>query len=202
MIERSGSAAVALTFDDGPDPHSTPRLLDLLAELDVPATFFPISARARAHREIVQRMLEQGHRVGLHGALHLRHSTFPDDLLELDTRLAIEWLAHEDLRLWRPPWGLCTDTTRALAARHGLTLVGWTLDSGDWQRGRGAAEMLADLAPRLCPGAVILMHDGVGPGRRDPDGGVRDDCESTLELVPALVAEIRAAGLSVGPISA
>jgi SAM-dependent methyltransferase len=198
--KESGSSAIALSFDDGPDPRWTLPLLDILAQLEVRATFFPISSRARAHPEIIERMLADGHVVGLHGAFHLAHSSYPDDMLESDTRLAIEWLGVEDLRLWRPPGGGVTATTRRIAAENGLVLQGWSLSAADWIDGHASEAMLARLAPRLAEGAVILMHDALGPGERDGSPGIRDSCQPTLELVPLLVAEIRAKGLTPGPI--
>jgi peptidoglycan-N-acetylglucosamine deacetylase len=200
MREESGSPNVALSFDDGPDPHWTVRLLDILADLDVRATFFPISARAREHPQIIARMLEEGHGIGLHGAFHLRHKLYPDDMLECDTRLAIEWLGVSDLRLWRPPHGNVTETTPRIATQHRLILQGWSIDSGDWMSGQTAQDMLARIVPRLTEGSVVLMHDAVGPGERDGSPSIRDSCQSTLELVPLLVGEIRARDLSLGPI--
>jgi peptidoglycan/xylan/chitin deacetylase (PgdA/CDA1 family) len=201
MREGSGSAAVALSFDDGPDPGVTVSLLDTLAELDVRATFFPISARAREHPEIIARMLEEGHVVGLHGAFHLKHSIYPDDVLAADTRLAIEWLGNDDLRLWRPPHGVATDTTWRLAVEHDLVLQGWSLSGADWIDGHTSEAMFERLAPRLKAGAVIDLHDAIGPGKRGGSPSLRSSCQPTLELVPRLVAEIREQGLSLGAIT-
>ena len=202
MREESGSAAVALSFDDGPDPEVTTALLDTLAELEVRASFFPISSRAREYPEIVVRMLEEGHTVGLHGAFHLKHSIYPDDLLAADTRLALEWLGHEDVRLWRPPHGIATETTRRLAAEHGLVLQGWSLSSADWIEGHTSEQMFERLAPRLKAGGVIDMHDALGPGKRGGSPSLRSSCRPTLELVPRLVEELRARGLSLDAIVA
>ncbi len=185
-------SAVALTFDDGPDPRWTPLLLDTLAELRVPATFFPISARARAHPEIVSRIRDEGHEVGLHGALHLDHRRYPRDLLEYDTSLALELLGEPRPRLWRLPYGHLAPTSVHLARRHGLTLVPWSADTEDWRASSDVASMLAKVRPALRDGAVILMHDGIGPG--DPRS-TRKSCASTLELLPALVGELRRLGL-------
>jgi peptidoglycan/xylan/chitin deacetylase (PgdA/CDA1 family) len=202
MREESGSAAVALSFDDGPDPDVTTALLDMLAELEVRASFFPISSRAREHPEIVARMLEEGHAVGLHGAFHLKHSIYPDDLLAADTRLALKWLGHEDVRLWRPPHGIATETTRRLAAEHGLVLQGWSLSSADWIEGHTSEQMFERLAPRLRAGGVIDMHDAIGPGKRAGSPSLRSSCQPTLELIPRLVEEIRARELSLDAIVA
>jgi SAM-dependent methyltransferase len=200
MRKESGSSDIALSFDDGPDPRWTLPLLDILSQLEVRATFFPISSRARAHPEIIERMLADGHVVGLHGAFHLAHRSYPDDMLKSDTRLAIEWLGVENLRLWRPPEGGVTATTRRIATENGLLLQGWSLSAADWIDGHSSEEMFARLAPRLAEGAVILMHDAVGPGERDKSPSIRDSCQPTLELIPPLVAEIRARDLTTGPI--
>ncbi len=201
LRQHSGSQALALSFDDGPDPHWTPRLLDTLRDLEVRATFFPISARARSHPELVRRTLREGHGVGLHGALHLRHPHCPADLLAVDTRLAVAWLAVEDLRLWRPPYGLCAAPTRRLAAEYGLELIGWSVDTNDWRASSTVSAMLAHSAPQIGPGAVVLMHDGIGPGPESGTDAVRSSCAPTLDLVGQLVAESRARGLSLAPIS-
>jgi peptidoglycan/xylan/chitin deacetylase (PgdA/CDA1 family) len=185
-------SAIALTFDDGPDPRWTPLLLDRLAELQVHATFFPISTRARAHPEIIKRIRDEGHEIGLHGALHLDHTRYPRDLLEYDTRLALELLGEPRPRLWRLPYGRLAPTSVHLARRHRLTLVPWSADTEDWRASSDVETMLATVAPALRAGAVILMHDGIGPGDRR---FTRKSCEPTLDLLPALVAEARRLGL-------
>ncbi len=87
-----------------------------------------------------------------------------------------------------------TAATEAVAARHGLTLVGWTLDTHDW-RGDLASAMFARARPQLTPGAVVLMHDALGPG------ALRAGCHSTVELIEPLVIAARARGLRVEPIA-
>jgi peptidoglycan-N-acetylglucosamine deacetylase len=179
---------VALSFDDGPDARWTPVLLDRLAELKVPATFFPISSRAASQPALIARLHREGHAVGLHGAFHLDHQTTPTDLIEHDTQLALDWLGEPSPQLWRPPWGRVTPATAVIAKRHGLRLVTWTADTEDWRASATVASMLERVLPELRPGAVILMHDAVGPGLREDR---RDSAERTVELIPLLVAAIR-----------
>jgi peptidoglycan/xylan/chitin deacetylase (PgdA/CDA1 family) len=100
-------------------------------------------------------------------------------------------LGHLRLTRWRLPWGALAPYSQALAGEHGLRLVGWTADTHDW-RGDAAELMLEALA--LEPGAIVLMHDGVGPGAR------RGDCAQTARLVGPLVRRIRARGLEPGEI--
>ncbi|MFZ0089906.1 MAG: polysaccharide deacetylase family protein [Solirubrobacteraceae bacterium] len=173
---------VALTFDDGPDPGWTARLLDVLGRAGARATFFPIASRAAAAPRLVDRMLAEGHAVGLHCDRHVRHCTRDATWLRADTRRALERLARVGVvpRLWRTPWGDTAPWTAAVAAEHGLRLVGWTVDSHDW-RGDRADAMFAAIRPGLVPGAVVLAHDGIGPGARRPDA------RETIDLV-ALVA--------------
>ncbi|MGZ4312333.1 MAG: polysaccharide deacetylase family protein [Solirubrobacteraceae bacterium] len=166
----TGADTLALTFDDGPDARWTPRLLDVLARAGARATFFPIAPRAAAHPDLVARMVSEGHAVGLHCDAHERHSRRCATWVRADTRRALARL--RDLwvspTLWRTPWGDVARWTDAVAAEHGLRLVGWSVDTHDW-RGDDAATMLAATAHGLRPGAIVLAHDGIGPGARRPD---------------------------------
>ena len=182
---------VALTFDDGPDPRGTPAVLEALSLVETRATFFVLGERAERHPELLAQMLAAGHAVELHGYAHLRHTEHPRDVVAADLRRARAVLEHVRPSRWRLPWGALAAYSRALVAEHGLELVGWTTDSHDW-RGDPAAVMLDAL--ELAPGAVVLMHDGVGPG------ALRSDCEHTAQLVGPLVGRIRARGLEPGGI--
>jgi peptidoglycan-N-acetylglucosamine deacetylase len=192
-------SGVALTFDDGPDARWTPILLDRLAELKVPATFFPISPRAADQPALIARIRREGHAIGLHGAFHLDHQMAPADLVEHDTRLALAWLGEPSPQLWRPPWGRIAPATIVIAKRHGLRLVTWTADTEDWRASATVASMLEGVIPELRAGSVILMHDAVGPAL---PAERRDSPERTVELVPRLVAAIRERGLELTLIDA
>ena len=175
--------ALALTFDDGPDARGTPALLDALARDGVRATFFVIAPRAAAHPELVARTVEAGHTIGLHCDDHVRHCDRSRSWVSDDTQRALERLDRLDLRpaLWRTPWGVTAPWTRELADGFGLRLVGWDVDTHDW-RGDAAAEMFTATREGLRPGAIVLAHDGIGPGAR------RHECGETAALV-ALVAD-------------
>lgn len=175
----------ALTFDDGPDPVWTPLVLGALARAGAPATFFPLSPRAAAHPELVQQIRDAGHLVGLHGCDHLRHPACTRAEIERDTARALEALG--DVAWWRLPYGRAAPFSHAVAAAHGLRVVGWTHDTHDW-RGDDAASMLARAVPAVRDDAVVLAHDALGPGVR------RRDCAQTVALIEPLVAAARAAG--------
>jgi peptidoglycan-N-acetylglucosamine deacetylase len=179
---------IALTFDDGPDPVWTPLVLEALSEAR--ATFFVVAPRARRFPSLLADMRDAGHEVAFHCTEHLRHDTMLRGEIDADLRSGLHALARP-ARFWRTPWGVVTPATEAVAGEHGLTLVGWTADTEDW-RGDAPAEMLARVKGDLVSGAIVLLHDGVGPGAR------RDGCAETVALVQPLVSLARSRGLEPG----
>ncbi len=184
---RRYAAPIALTFDDGPDPVWTPLVLDALASVQAHATFFVIAPRARRYPSLLARMREDGHDVGFHCTEHVRHDTMTPEAIESDLKSGLTVLA-DSVRLWRTPWGVVTPATREVARKHGLTLVGWTTDTGDW-RGDTSGEMVSRVEGNLLPRAVVLMHDGIGPG------ATRDGCAMTVDAISPLVSLARSRGL-------
>jgi peptidoglycan/xylan/chitin deacetylase (PgdA/CDA1 family) len=190
---------IALTYDDGPDPEWTPRILDVLARHEARATFFVDARRALVQRDLVRAIAARGHEVAFHCFEHIRHSERNEVELcaELDLGLGLLDLVGVKPRAWRAPWGIETDTTRDLAAGHHLRLWGWNVDTHDW-RGDSVERMSAALAAQggLRDGDVILMHDALGPGAR------RLDCEETVALTELLLDSAADAGLATAPVSA
>jgi peptidoglycan-N-acetylglucosamine deacetylase len=184
--------ALALTFDDGPDPVWTPRLLDLLRALGAHATFFPIAARAAEHAAIIERICAEGHMIGLHCDQHVRHSERDVAWLERDTDAALRRLAELRVRpaFWRTPWGDTAPWSTQVARDRDLRLIGWTTDTQDW-RGDSAAEMFEATREALTDGAIVLAHDGLGPGAR------RESPEATLDYVALVGAHAREHSLSL-----
>jgi peptidoglycan/xylan/chitin deacetylase (PgdA/CDA1 family) len=181
---------LALTFDDGPDPVWTPRLLDLLSELGARATFFVIGPRASDHPTLIARMLDEGHSVEMHCEQHVRHSAREIAWGREDAARATARLRElgADPALWRTPWGDLAWWSQRVASEHSLRLVHWTVDTHDW-RGDSSEQMFADTRDRLTHGAIVLAHDGIGPGAR------RTDAEQTLGFVELAVAHARRRGL-------
>jgi peptidoglycan/xylan/chitin deacetylase (PgdA/CDA1 family) len=184
--------ALALTFDDGPDPLWTPRLLDLLRSLGARATFFPIAARAEAHPEVVEAIRADGHAIGLHCDEHIRHSERDAAWLCRDTDSALRRLAALDVSpwLWRTPWGNTAPWTTRIALDRDLRLIGWTADTHDW-RGDSADEMFECTRGALTEGAIVLAHDGLGPGAQ------RTTPAATLDYVTLVGAHARDYDLSL-----
>lgn len=196
-VARTGSCPVemttlALTLDDGPDAETTPRLLDLLAAHDAHATFFAMAGRATAHPGLIARMLEEGHTVGVHCVEHVRHSDGDADAIGRDADRALTALRGLGAQpgLWRTPWGDLAPFSHDLAQERGLQIVGWDVDTHDW-RGDHADAMLAATRPGLRSGAIILAHDGVGPGAR------RTDTSETVRYAEQLLAYASASGLKL-----
>lgn len=178
-----------MTFDDGPDPVWTPRLLEALEEADVRATFFVVAPLAGRYPRLIRETLGHGHRVEFHCTRHIRHTEMARPELEEDLRLGLLYLAEVGVEpeLWRPPWGIRAPWTEEVARESGLELALWTEDTHDW-RGDSAGEMLDSIRGTLRPGSVVLMHDGLGPGAR------RESCEQTIELAGLLARSIRELG--------
>jgi len=181
--------AIALTFDDGPDAHWTPLVLDALAEHRAPATFFVIAPLASAQPGLVARILAEGHRIELHCDEHRRHSTQTAAWGAADTGRALARLRALGIqaRLWRTPWGDEAPWTRLLAAARGLQVVGWNASTRDW-RGDSASFMFGAIQRKLTDGAIVLAHDGMGPG------ALRSGCEHTISLVHLITAHASDAG--------
>jgi peptidoglycan-N-acetylglucosamine deacetylase len=153
---------VALTFDDGPHPEHTPRLLDMLCRLGIKATFFILGAEARRHRGLVARIAADAHDLGNHTYSHRRlPGQSPRAILEevRRTRGIIEDITGRRCDLFRPPRGELTPSALWHLWGEGETVVLWSVDARD-HRMRSAAD-ISPFCDRYRPrgGDVVLMHD-------------------------------------------
>jgi peptidoglycan/xylan/chitin deacetylase (PgdA/CDA1 family) len=157
-----GDRTVALTFDDGPHPEWTPRVLDALARHGAQATFFVVGARAELQPDIVRRIAAEGHTVGHHSWSHSEPATTPARLLLAENRRTREFL--EDLlkrpaRLFRPPHGKLTPRKLLGAWAQGNVLVLWNRDPKDYQVTHASALRTWVATQPLSPGDIVLLHD-------------------------------------------
>ncbi len=158
---RPGAHKIALTFDDGPSPHSTPALLALLAKYRLKATFFVVGSQAKAHQDLVQAILAQGHAIG-------NHSYFHDNLLMLrctqtlsrDIRLTQQVLKRAGVRplFFRPPVGITNSRLGPVLRTEGLRAL--TFSCRVFDRGnRNTRNLAARVLKKMRPGDIILLHD-------------------------------------------
>lgn len=184
--------SLCLTFDDGPDPVWTPRLLDLFDRAGARATFFPIASRAQKHPEVVRRILSSGHAIGLHCYEHVRHSEREVEWGRRDVARGLAVLSSIGARpaLWRTPWGDTAPWSEQVAGENLLRIVDWTVDTHDW-RGDSADEMFRATAGGLRDGAIVLAHDGVGPGARRTGAG------ETVRYAALVIEDARERGLDL-----
>jgi peptidoglycan/xylan/chitin deacetylase (PgdA/CDA1 family) len=191
---RTVPRTLSFTFDDGPDSTWTPQILLQLQRGHVAATFFMVGERVLAQPDLAHRVRAAGHDIQLHCHRHIRHTELTEAELQYDSETALAALESVGVhpRLWRAPWGVCTDATHRVAERLGLQLVHWSIDTHDW-RGDGPQAMLGLARSQLADGGAVLMHDALGPGAR------RAGCQNTFALLPQLTAAARAHGLLLAP---
>ena len=173
---------IALTFDDGPDPTWTPRVLALLRAAGVHATFCLIGREVAAYPRLVARIVADGHRLCNHTFDHdERLATRPVPVIDRDIQAATaaidQAVPGAAIGLFRAPGGAFTGRLDQLLPALGLRPLGWSVDPDDWRR-PGAAAIVARVLARVRPGSIILLHDG---------GGDRAQTVAALrQLLPAL----------------
>ncbi len=182
---RTTDRVLGLTFDDGPDPGSTPAVLDALRRHRARATFFALADRAEEHPDLVRSALDDGHEIGLHGPDHRRLPSVPDAGGWLaDGIRRLEAVSGVPVRRFRPPFGSQTLGTYRAARRHGLEVVVWAADVADWTA--DAAAVVRSGLERARPGAVMLLHDAYAPDPEAPEPGPDLDRRAVLDaLLPA-----------------
>lgn len=156
-------AQVALTFDDGPDPATTPKVLALLAQHQARATFFVIGERAARHPALIRRIVEAGHQVENHSLRHSWATAFgPSPKLYREfsqAQAAIVDAGGKTPRYFRAPIGILSPPIASAAAALGLTIVGWSAKARDGWASTTVDSAYQRLSSALAPGAILLLHD-------------------------------------------
>ncbi|MBT2466909.1 polysaccharide deacetylase family protein [Streptomyces sp. ISL-66] len=187
----SGGNAVNITIDDGPDPLWTPKVLEVLKKYDVKATFCMIGPQAKAHPDLVKRVVAEGNRLCDHTmdhntAMDKKPLAFQRQQI-LEAKKLIEEAAGGGTKVeyYRAPGGAFTPESRALAAAHGMRPLGWNIDSKDFSK-PGAASIVSTVKSEIGNGPTILFHDG---------GGNR---AQTVEALDQVLAWLKAQGRPTG----
>ncbi|HEX7501036.1 MAG TPA: polysaccharide deacetylase family protein [Polyangia bacterium] len=170
----SARGEVALTFDDGPSPASTRKVLATLARFDARATFFVLGEKVRAAPDVLREIANAGHAIGIHGDTHDRLFSFrhPNRIVA-DIERAQDTVAKiigQRPSLFRPPLGHVSPRTAVAARRLGLTLVGWSVRARDGLVGTTTETVRRRVFAGLEPGAIVLLHDAAERGERTPAG--------------------------------
>jgi peptidoglycan/xylan/chitin deacetylase (PgdA/CDA1 family) len=180
-----GSRKVALTFDDVPDPRYTPKVLDVLRDKKVSATFFAVGTRSLKYPNIVRRIHREGHNLGNHSYNHPDFSKLPLKKVQNQIGRAekvIEGIAGFKPKLVRPPYGEILPEQLEWAKKCGFTVVNWDVDSSDWRQ-LNANQVFRNVTRAVRPGSVILMHAGGGKGQ---------ELSGTVKALPRIIDWLRA----------
>ena len=206
VVARTGyrPRQIALTFDDGPDPHWTPQILDILKREHVPATFFVIGENALTQRPLLQRMIAEGHEVGGHTYTHpnLANVSAGQVRFELNTTQRLfQAFTGRSLKFFRAPYFGDAEPTTAdeivpalQAQQRGYTSVGLHVDPGDWKR-PGVQTIIDTTIHLVASGSpdrsenIVLLHDAGG------------DRAQTVAALPVIIDRLRAMGYSFVPVS-
>ena len=180
---------VALTFDDGPYPPYTGQLLDLLQELQVPATFFVLGQNVEKHPELVRRIADDGHQIGNHTYTHR-------DLLKLErseiveeierTERAIAAITGQAPRIVRTPHGFRDPVVMEVLNEYKLKVVDWSVMSRDWTN-PGVDAIVERTVSKVKNGSVVLLHDGDGVANAASRA-------QTIEATRHIVQQLRSQG--------
>ncbi len=184
-----GRGLVALTFDDGPDPTTTPEVLRLLAEADQRATFFVIGHKVEQHRELTEQIVAAGHELALHGYAHARLTAMRSPrwiAADIErARQLLEPIQGRKIPWYRPPIGHVSPRTASAVERSSVVLTCWTVRGLDGVRGAVPDKVAARVARGLRDGAIVMLHDAAELGGRRPAG---------VTALPEILKELKARG--------
>ncbi len=173
---------LAMTFDDGPHPTLTPKLLDILKERNIKCTFFVIGKNAKAYPKIIQRMLAEGHEIANHTWTHCSLTSRSDAQIRSELQQSEDALvaaANYRPHLIRPPYGaINTRIKQLMFTEFGYPTIMWSVDPQDWRR-PGSSVVTSRLVNGAHPGAIMLSHDIHAP---------------TIQAMPSMFDQLLAKG--------
>ncbi len=185
----TGRKLVALTYDDGPHPTITPKLIELLKSKNTPATFFLLGQSVKAYPAIARQLAENGFEVGNHSFSHPQLTKLSDEAIRRELTQCAELITSATggapIRVMRPTYGAHNERVRRIANEMGYKIILWDVDTNDWRK-RTTDQMVATILSSATDGSIILMHD------RYP---------TTLETTAAVIDELRARGFTFVTVS-
>jgi peptidoglycan/xylan/chitin deacetylase (PgdA/CDA1 family) len=190
--------AVSLTFDDGPSPDFTPKILDVLRKKNVRASFFVTGSHVQKYPDVAKRIVGEGHDIGNHTYSHreIAPSVRKTILWQLKrTDNVIYSVTGVRTRLFRPPRGIYSNASRELLVTEGYKIILWTISSTDW-RGTNAKTMARRVLKYARNGGIILFHDSGALFRKE--GASR---KNTVEALSLIIDSLRERGFEIIPVS-
>jgi peptidoglycan/xylan/chitin deacetylase (PgdA/CDA1 family) len=179
-----GAKLIALTFDDGPWPGQTQRVLDLLGRERVPATFFVLGMCVQRYPSLAKRIVDEGHTVGNHTQTHVILGGASPQVIKYQMttgETVIKRYTGVEPTWFRAPAGSVSPAVQAEAKLLGERIAGWAVDTTDWRK-PPAYQIVKRVLAGAKPGAIVLMHDGGG------------DRKQTIDALPAIILELRKQG--------
>ncbi|GGN05640.1 polysaccharide deacetylase [Dyadobacter beijingensis] len=187
-INKGRSKAIALTFDDGPDPDSTPRILETLRQNDLKATFFVIGRKAVEHPELLRRIVEEGHTIANHSYSHsYLIALFSTRKLKADIQRCNEAIRDITGRapvFFRPPFGVTNPRYARVLKELQMQSIGWSLRSMD-TRAKNKYQLINTIVSKLKPRNIVLLHDHL---------------PLTAETLPDIIGHCREMGIKIEPL--
>lgn len=174
---------IAITFDDGPHPTLTPRILEILAKYNVTATFFMVGQNVLNYPDVARAVIEAGHEIGNHTFTHphlanLNEHAIMEEIGKCED--ALEELCEYRPHLLRTPQGALTPSLERCLLDDDYILVLWSLDTRDWEK-KSTASVIQAVLDRVQAGDIILMHDYIGHNSKTP--------EALEKIIPALLSQ-------------
>ncbi|MFW6306558.1 MAG: polysaccharide deacetylase family protein, partial [Bacillota bacterium] len=178
---------IALTFDDGPDSYYTERILEILNDHNIPATFFVLGSTIDLYPEVVEKIVADKHVIANHSWNHPNLAELSKEELKSqikDTEKIIQEKTDIRVRFLRPPWGFISETLLETAKELEYKIINWDVDSRDWQD-QSVDQILINTLPNIREDSIILFHSA---------GGKNQNLDATVDVLPELIQTLKMNG--------
>lgn len=182
---------LVLTFDDGPDAVYTRKILDILKDESIKATFFVVASNAAQHPALISRMQAEGHCIALHSLEH-RHALFCSyQYMKHDFSKSLEILNNMNCKInfYRPPWGVRNPLTRMFMKKHQLKMILWNVMVGDWKADFPPEKLADKILKKVFDGAILCLHDGC-----EKYGGAKGAPFNTIDALKLVLPKLKQEG--------